>query len=127
MEIFNVGPLELLLILLIALIVFGPQDMVKYAQQMARWINKIVRSPIWKSFMDTSQEIRTLPTKIMREANLEESLEEIRKTAQAPYELPTLKDIPDWREQAPTENRIAPDDKTGTGKDGDAPEAKIEN
>mgnify|MGYP000925833250 CR=1 FL=1 len=72
MEIFNVGIPEFIFIILIALIVLGPQDMVKTARKLGVWVNKIVRSPIWASIMSTSRELRDLPTKIVREAGLDE-------------------------------------------------------
>ncbi|NMC78295.1 MAG: hypothetical protein GYA59_02945 [Chloroflexi bacterium] len=119
MEFLNVGPLELFFILLLALIVFGPQDMVKYARRAGRWVNQVMHSPMWKSFMNTTQEIRSLPTKIMREANLEESLEEIRKNTQMPYDLQGLHSIDNRREQGQEEHRIAPEPKA-TNAEGDA-------
>ena len=119
MEFLNVGPLELFFILLLALIVFGPQDMVKYARRAGRWVNQVMHSPMWKSFMNTTQEIRSLPTKIMREANLEESLEEIRKNTQMPYDLQGLHSIDNRREQGQEEHRIAPEPKA-TNAEGNA-------
>jgi Sec-independent protein translocase protein TatA len=88
MEIFNVGPLELGLILILALIVLGPDGMVKSARQMGRFVAKIVRSPIWKEMISTTEEIRTLPQKIVKEANLEESMEELSKLNRTPLIMP---------------------------------------
>lgn len=79
MEILNVGPLELGLILILALIVLGPDGMVKTSRQVARWISKIIKSPIWKELISTSDEIRSIPQKFVKEANLEDSLQEISK------------------------------------------------
>jgi sec-independent protein translocase protein TatB len=82
MQIFNIGPVEFLLILLIMFILLGPEGMVKTARQIGSWIRQAVRSPIWRDIMGYSQEIRELPTKIVRETGLDEDLAEIRKTAQ---------------------------------------------
>ena len=84
MEIFNVGPLELGLILILALIVLGPDGMVKTSRQVARWISKIIKSPIWKELISTSDEIRSIPQKFVKEANLENSLQEISKFTRTP-------------------------------------------
>ena len=81
MEILGIGPSELLFIIIIALIVLGPKDMQKAGKTVGRWLNNLVRSDGWKAFQQTSREIRTLPTKLMRDANLEleETEREVRK------------------------------------------------
>ena len=75
MEIFGVGTSELIFILLIAIIVLGPKDMQRAGKTVGRWLNKMMRSDGWKAFQRASREIRTLPTTLMREANLEELTE----------------------------------------------------
>lgn len=75
MDILGIGPLELLFIFLIALIVLGPNDMVKAGRTLGRTLRKIVTSPIWRSVQDTSRQIRNLPNQMMREAGLEEMKE----------------------------------------------------
>jgi len=76
--IFNIGPLEFILILLVAIIVLGPERMVTGARTFGRWIYKLVRSPTWRAIMTTSQEIRDLPNKIVRESGIEESFKEVQ-------------------------------------------------
>jgi len=71
MEILGIGPLEFLLIILIALIVFGPKDLVKSGRTLGRFLNKVINSPEWRSLLQVSREVRNLPTRLMREANLE--------------------------------------------------------
>lgn len=84
MEILGIGPSELLFIIIIALIVLGPKDMQQAGKTIGRWLNNLVRSEGWKTFQQTSREIRSLPTKLMREANMEllEAEKDIRKTVQ---------------------------------------------
>lgn len=82
MEIFNVGILEIVLILVIAVIVLGPDGMVKSARSMGLWLRKIIKSPIWAQLMDTQRELRDMPTRLVREAGLEEDLKELKKTSQ---------------------------------------------
>lgn len=82
MEIFNIGPLELLLILTIALIVLGPEEMVRTGRKLAKSISKFIKSPIWRSLVDTSQEIRELPKKLMKEAELDQTAEELNRMNQ---------------------------------------------
>jgi len=81
MEILGIGPSELLFIVILALIVLGPKDMQKAGKTVGRWLNNLVRSDGWKTFQQTSKEIRNLPTKLMRDANIElmETEREMRK------------------------------------------------
>lgn len=78
MEILGVGFSELIFILIIAIIVLGPKDMQKAGRTLGRWLNQMRTSDGWKVFQATSRELRNLPTKLMREANLDELDKEIR-------------------------------------------------
>jgi len=71
MEILGIGPSELFFVIVIALIVLGPKDMQKAGKTVGRWLNNLLKSDGWKAFQQTSKEIRTLPTKLMRDANME--------------------------------------------------------
>ena len=77
MEILGVGPLELLFILLIALIILGPGDMVKAGLTFGRFLRKIVSSPEWRTVQKASRELRYLPNRLMREANMEDLSKEM--------------------------------------------------
>ena len=79
MEFLGVGPLELLFVLLIALIVLGPNDMVKAGRTLGKWLRKLVTSPTWQTIQQTSRDIRLLPNKLMRDAGLEEDLKELNE------------------------------------------------
>ncbi len=79
MQILNVGPWEFFFVLLIALIVLGPDKMVKTGRTLGLWAYRFMRSPMWAQILDTSRELRNLPTKLVREAGLEESLKEIQE------------------------------------------------
>ena len=80
MQIFGIGPLEFLLIAIVAIIVLGPKGMVKGAREVGTLIRKIVRSPIWRDVVDTSREIREFPGKIAQEAGLDQDLQELQQT-----------------------------------------------
>jgi len=72
MEVFGIGPLELLFILLIALIILGPGDMVKAGLTLGRFLRKIITSPEWRTVQKASRELKYLPNRLMREASLDE-------------------------------------------------------
>ena len=72
MDFLGVGPLELFFIVLLALIIFGPNDVVKAARSLGRFMRKVVTSDTWRIFQQTSKGIQNLPTVLMREAGLED-------------------------------------------------------
>lgn len=78
---FNIGPLEFILILVIMFVLLGPEGMIKTARQIGTWIRLAVRSPMWTEIMGYSREIRELPTKIVKETGLDEDLKEIQAAA----------------------------------------------
>jgi Sec-independent protein translocase protein TatA len=85
MQIFGIGPLEFLLIIVVAIIVLGPKGMVTGAREVGKLIRKIVRSPIWRDVVDTSREIRELPNKIAREAGIDKDLQELQQTTRSVF------------------------------------------
>jgi sec-independent protein translocase protein TatB len=78
MQILNLGILEVVLVLLIMLIVLGPDEMKTKARQIGRFVSRFTKSETWRMLMMTSKEIRELPTRIVREAGMEESIKEIQ-------------------------------------------------
>jgi Sec-independent protein translocase protein TatA len=72
MEILGIGPLEVFFILIIALIILGPGDMVKAGKTLGRFLRKIVTSPEWRTVQKASRELKYLPNRLMREASIED-------------------------------------------------------
>jgi sec-independent protein translocase protein TatB len=85
MQLLGIGPLEFLLIIVVAVIVLGPKGMVRTAQEAGKLIRKIVRSPVWRDVVDTSREIRELPRKFAREAGIEAEIDELRRSTQGTF------------------------------------------
>ncbi len=79
MEILGIGPMEFLLILVIALIVMGPNDMVKTGRTIGKFLRQLVKSPTWQAVQQTSRDLRYLPNKLMREAGVEEEIEQMKE------------------------------------------------
>jgi Sec-independent protein translocase protein TatA len=71
MDFLGVGPSELVFIVIISLIILGPKDMQKAGKTIGKWLRSIVTSDGWKIFQQTSRELRTLPNRLMRDANIE--------------------------------------------------------
>jgi Sec-independent protein translocase protein TatA len=82
MEILNIGPLELIIILMLMFIILGPKDMVKTAQRIGRWVRSVTTSPMWREVWGISQDIREPPKKLMDESGLQEALTEVKQTTQ---------------------------------------------
>ena len=74
MEFLGVGPTEFLFIIIIALIVLGPKDLAKTGSTVGKWLNNLIQSDGWKAIRKTSDELRRLPTQLMREDNLKNFL-----------------------------------------------------
>jgi sec-independent protein translocase protein TatB len=77
MEVLGVGPLELIFILIIILLVAGPKDIANTARNLGKGLNRLYKSPNYQVIRRASQEIRNLPARLAREAQLEE-LEELK-------------------------------------------------
>lgn len=71
MELFGIGPLELIFILLLALIIFGPKDLEKAGRTIGRSLYKFINSDTWRTLTRTSQKIKTFPNDLMRQAQQE--------------------------------------------------------
>lgn len=81
MKFLNIGPLELIAILVFALIIMGPKDMVKAGADIGRFVRKVVKSPVWRSIVSSSRELKELPAKIVNEAGIKEDINEFKKVA----------------------------------------------
>jgi sec-independent protein translocase protein TatB len=110
MEILGIGAPELIFIVIIALIVLGPKDMQKAGKTIGRWLNDLVRSDGWKAFQQTSKEIRTLPNKLMREANMEmmEAEKDLRKVMDTTPKASASPSNPNLPRVQGSENTIQP-------------------
>jgi Sec-independent protein translocase protein TatA len=72
MELFGIGPLELLLILLLALIIFGPKDLEKAGRSLGRSLYKLINSETWRNLTQASRRLKNIPDELIREARLED-------------------------------------------------------
>lgn len=98
MSFLGIGPMELIFIIIIMILVLGPKNMVTTAQKLGVTLRKIVKSPMWATVMDTSREIREIPTRLIRDAGIEEDIKTIRSTTESiknagnvtvPYDIST--------------------------------------
>lgn len=71
MNILGIGPLELAIIVLILLLILGPEDLEKTGKTIGNWINKLTKSESWMAVTRISRELRGLPARLAREAELD--------------------------------------------------------
>ena len=77
MNIFGIGPLEILFVLIIGILVLGPEGMVTAGRKTGKFLRSIITSQWWQNVRKGVTEIQYLPQRLMREAELEE-LNELR-------------------------------------------------
>lgn len=78
MRFFNVGIREIIFLLVIMLILFGPKQMQENARNLARGIRKIVRSDTWRSFLGLVDDVNTIKDQVIRESGIQEVQDSLR-------------------------------------------------
>jgi Sec-independent protein translocase protein TatA len=108
MDFLGIGPLELVFVLIIALIIFGPNDIVRAARTLGKFMRNVVTSDGWKAFQQAQKGMKDLPTTLMREAGMEDEdllemtgMKNLRETTQdfenqiSPWTTPPAKPRPE--------------------------------
>ncbi len=78
MRIFNVGIREVILLLVIMLILFGPRQMQENARNLAKGIRKFVRSDTWRTFLGLVGDVNTIKDEVIRESGIQDIQESLR-------------------------------------------------
>ena len=78
MNIFGIGPLEIIFVLIIGILFLGPEGMIEAGHKLGKFMSSTIRSSWWQNVRRGVNEIQHLPQRLMREAELEE-LNEIKK------------------------------------------------
>jgi len=79
MKFFNLGLAEIILILVLALIILGPGNMVKTARDVGAFIRRVTKSPYWQEVWATRRELNEIPRILAREANLDETIKDLNR------------------------------------------------
>ena len=115
MNFLGVGPLEIVFLVIIALIVLGPKDMVKAGRTIGRFMRQVVMSENWRAIQGISSEIRNLPTRLMREANLEDMQKDLPNLGLDGVQKDLnrwQKDLSDWTTTPPVGSPPPPNTNT---------------
>jgi Sec-independent protein translocase protein TatA len=79
MEFLNLGLPEIIFIIIIAVILFGPNNIAKSAKEAGGFIRKAAKSPYWKEVWATKKDLDELPKMIARETQLTETIQELNR------------------------------------------------
>ncbi|NPA93417.1 MAG: hypothetical protein GXO56_07035 [Chloroflexi bacterium] len=115
MNIFGVGPLEILVVLTIALLVFKPENMVTFARRMGAWLHKIRHNPTWQAVRRTSYEIDHWQQRLWQETGLtaiyhDDGTSSTRWHPSVPYRSEYAPPAPEHLPPEPAEPRPASND-----------------
>lgn len=108
MDIFGIGPTEIVFVILLALILLGPKEMEKTGRTIGRFLRDLTRSEGWRAFRDTSRELRNLPNRLMREANIEDLQKDVGKIGKEIEESATIQGFGTWGNPAAGKSKPAP-------------------
>ena len=78
MNIFGIGPLEIIFVLIIGILILGPEGMIEAGRKLGKFLRSTIKSTWWQNVRRGMTEIQYLPQKLIREAELEE-LNELSK------------------------------------------------
>jgi Sec-independent protein translocase protein TatA len=84
MNIFGVGPLEIIFVLIIGILVLGPEGMIEAGRKLGKFLRSIITSSWWQNIRKGITEIQYLPQRLMREAELDE-LNDLRKMTEKDF------------------------------------------
>jgi Sec-independent protein translocase protein TatA len=83
LNLFGIGPLELVFFVVLLLLLFGPTDLVRMARSLGKFVNRFTRSENYQVIQQASRELRNLPERLMQEAQIDELRKTMSETAAA--------------------------------------------
>jgi Sec-independent protein translocase protein TatA len=114
MELLGVGPLEIVFILLLVILFFSPKDIAGGARTVGKNLKKIAQSDTYRAVRQVSTDLRELPSRLIKEAELEDlqqMAQDLRKEAESEAVPPSPKEqdgaIPSAKEAATEQEKPA--------------------
>lgn len=77
MSFLGIGPLEFVLLAILALVILGPKDIALAGKKLGRFLYKVKNSDIWKSIQETRQQAKDFGHEIMDDADLDDLRREL--------------------------------------------------
>ena len=127
MDIFGIGPSELILILVVALIFLGPKDLAKTGRSIGRFLRKLILSEEWHAIQQAGKELRNMPNRLIREAGIEEMEQNLHIDLRGQQPNNSIKietdqkDLSAWTTPPPT---IESPDSTQSSAESDSPDSQ---
>lgn len=80
--------------------------MVKAARESGKYIRKVTRSPLWAEIVGTSREVRNLPAKIIKDAGIQDEIDELRRSTLPPLDSDTQRYLRQNNEEKAADSKI---------------------
>ena len=119
MDLFGIGPLEFVFVLLIIFLVIGPKDMADTGKKIGRTLGAVKKSDFWRSVTNITREMRDLPATLMHEAGLEDVQQELQQDAQdlrsisREFQFYRVNQIKAEKQASPTPRAESPENSAG--------------
>jgi Sec-independent protein translocase protein TatA len=109
-QILGIGPLEVVFFVVLLLLLFGPKDLARMAREIGKFINRVSRSERYQAVQQASREIRTLPQRIVEEAQLDEVRQVQNTIRQDVREASAMSDnaVRAWTQEIPAQPSPVP-------------------
>ena len=65
MNIFGIGPLEIIFVLIIGILVLGPEGMIEAGRKLGKLMRSIIHSSRWQNVRQGVNEIQHLPQRLI--------------------------------------------------------------
>lgn len=88
MNVLGVGPLEIVLVLILALLVLGPEGMINGGRQAGKLLRKLYASDFWKTVRGS----RNMMDRVVSEMGMDQDVEDIRSQLRE-IDLPRMEGV----------------------------------
>ncbi|PKN98215.1 MAG: hypothetical protein CVU42_13315 [Chloroflexi bacterium HGW-Chloroflexi-4] len=109
MNFLNLGLPEVVFIIILAIIIFGPNNMIKSAKDAGEFLRKMTKSPYWQEVWATKRELDELPKMLAKEANLNDTIRDL-DSAVKKASGPTNSLVSELIKEVNQTSKIVPDD-----------------
>ena len=88
MDILGIGLPELILIFIILMVVLGPDELITTGKNIGEFFNILIHSEQWEKAKEVNRQVRNLPNRLAREANIEDMEQDIKVTMESIIKFP---------------------------------------
>lgn len=77
MSFLGIGPIELVFLVILLVLIFGPEDLVSAGKKLGRFLNQVKRSDFWSALSDLRKRAKTAGEEIIKETGIDEVQEDL--------------------------------------------------